>query len=326
MLKKIHVFYRFLLFTLFIPYGLIYTASLQQSLDTLFKSYKRPYTVLEMCEGKPFVSFDFLKNKNATFVLMPKTGHHNLLAMIEKHKHTNIVLLNPAKIDRELVERFGRCEYPDVTIVHDLPEIKTLSEPFLKALLKVGNFLCVQSDKATIEKLCSYPGVSLYAQNSAAEKPYCILYTEKDGLDIARWNQRSKPTLKEPRYKVESDFTKKQMVKPTATTEYIQGINLLTCIMLQGLYPTDAIIRENIAPLSSLNHEDLVVGNFVVQGKKLVPIDFNDARRRGDAKRCVKAALYLFKHDRRFKDVRKALSAYEKKVQGKKKKKKEFFD
>jgi hypothetical protein len=39
-----------------------------------------------------------------------------------------------------------------------------------------------------------------------------------------------------------------------------------------------------------------------------------------------KAALYLFKHDRRFKDVRKALSAYEKKVQGKKKKKKEFFD
>ena len=326
MIKKIYAFYITLLFLPGIGFAEQVTASLHETLENLFKSYQRPYTVLEICGAKPIVSFDFLKNKDATFVIMPKSGHSGILSMIEKQKYTNIVLLHPTNIDHALIERFGRCEYLDVTIAHDLPEIKSFSEPCIKALLSLGNFLCIQADKAVIEKLSVYPGITVYAYNSNAEKPYCILYTEKHGLDIARWNQKSKPTLKEPRYKVESDFTKKQMVKPTATTEYIQGINLLTCIMLQGLYPTDAIIRENIAPLASLKHEDLVVGNFVVQGKKLVPIDFNDARRRGNAQRCVKAALYLFKHDRRFKDVRKALSAYEKKVQGKKKKKKEFFD
>ncbi len=326
MIKKIYAFSIMLVFLTFMSFSTQVTSSLHETLDTLFKTYQRPYTVLEICDNKPIVSFDFFKNKNATFVLMPKAGHKGILSMIEKQKHTNIVLLNPIKIDHALIERFGRCEYLDITIVHDLPEIKNFSEPYIKALLSLGNFLCVQADKPTIEKFSAYPGITLYAYNSNAKKPYCIIYTEKQGLDIARWNQKSKPTLKEPRYKVESDFVKKQMIKPTGTTEYVKGINLLTCIMLQGLYPTDAIIRENIAPLSTLKHEDLVVGNFVVQGKKLVPIDFNDLRRRGDAQRCVKAALSFFKHDKRFKDVRKALSAYEKKVQGKKKKKKIYFD
>ena len=274
MIKKIYAFYITLLFLPGIGFAEQVTASLHETLENLFKSYQRPYTVLEICGAKPIVSFDFLKNKDATFVIMPKSGHSGILSMIEKQKYTNIVLLHPTNIDHALIERFGRCEYLDVTIAHDLPEIKSFSEPCIKALLSLGNFLCIQADKAVIEKLSVYPGITVYAYNSNAEKPYCILYTEKHGLDIARWNQKSKPTLKEPRYKVESDFTKKQMV----------------------------------------------------QGKKLVPIDFNDARRRGNAQRCVKAALYLFKHDRRFKDVRKALSAYEKKVQGKKKKKKEFFD
>jgi len=297
----------------------------KDALGELLRQYQRPYTVLEIGNQKPFISFNFLRNQNATFVLMPVRGHEEIAHNIQKYNHTNIVLLAPKKIDTALITRLGRCEYPDVTIVRDLPELKNFSAHFIKACASLGDFLCVQSNANCIESLCASYENAIQAYNIKTEQPFCIIKTPKEGLDIARWNQNKKPTLATPRYKVVSNFTEKKMVKLAATTEYVRGINLLTCVMLHGLYPTDEIIRKNIAPLTNLNHEDLVVGNFVVQGKKLVPIDFNDRRRKGDPQRCVKAALYFFHHDRRFKDVQKALRKYESKVQNKHKKKKASF-
>ncbi len=292
---------------------------LSRALVDLVDEYKRSCTFLELTSESYFHSFLYGRDSRVVTVLMPSRNAEEVQKEVIRRGYENAIVLAPAVIDTALIKRFGRCEFPDIVIAHGLPGIVSCSENFLKALLSIGDFLCIEGDALTVQKIIDLAKKEVYKAEIAGPHSYCILKTPKCGLDIARWNLNGKPVALEPRYKVVSNFEKKQLIKGSQITDYIPGINLLTCVMLNAIYPTDELIRQNIKPLSALQHEDLVIGNFVVQGKRLVPIDFNDERRRGDAARCVKAALYFFKKERRFGDVRKALQSYEKRVQKKKK-------
>jgi hypothetical protein len=292
---------------------------LSKALDSLIGEYKRSCTLVELTGESFFHSFFYGNDSRVVTVLIPARNGQEVKKEVVKRGYENTVVLAPSFIDTALIKRFGRCEFPDIVIAHGLAALDSCSESFLKALLTIGDFVCIEGNALMVQKIIAEAKKEVYASEIAGTNSYCIFKTPKYGLDIARWNLNSKPEAVEPRYKVVSTFEKKQLIKGSQVTDYIPGINLLTCVMLNGIYPTDELIRQNIKPLSGLQHEDLVIGNFVVQGKRLIPIDFNDKRRRGDAARCVKAALYFFKKERRFGDVRKALQSYEKRVQKKKK-------
>lgn len=312
-------FYILSLLCVFVPIS----TGFHEAMQALLIEYKRPYTVLDIGSSDPKKNFIYAQNPKATLISLPTAGHDSAFLKIIGSALKNIVLLKPECINTALIERLGRCEYPDIVIVHELPEIKKGDSQFIGALLSLGDFLCIKACKKNIEACISV------IQNYYADKcdilkvdtDFCLMHTPKKGLDIARWNLVGKPKSVTPRYIVNSNFAEKKLIKKDIVTDYVQGFNLLTCTMLQAIYPTDKIIRAHIEPLKKLNHKDLVIGNFVVQGEKIVPIDFNDARRRGDAERCVKAALYFFSHDRRFKNMKKSLKKYEKIVQKKKSRK-----
>lgn len=313
---------RLLLFFIFIKNTLSladFSLNFENAIKSLADNYKREFTVLELCYNYPDFSYKYNNIYNATFVLLPylSASREPVFNNLIKKSFNNLVLLNPKVIDLKMLNILGRCESPDIVIVHSISELDFLNNMY-KALINIGDFLCIQDSEDSIKKIIDLKDQkNIYASSLNNSDSFCIIKTEKKGLDIARWNLAQERHLEEPRYLIKSDFNIKMLYKKdvAAGLPYIKGFNLLTCIMLYAFYPTDKIIRDNISLFKDLDHNDLVLGNFIVQGRSIVPIDFNDNRYKGDARRCVNAALKFFKKNRRFKDLDYALKSYDKKVQ-----------
>jgi len=120
----------------------------------------------------------------------------------------------------------------------------------------------------------------------------------KKGLDIARWDVKA-PESSTPRYEIISTFTEKMLRKGSFNSTWHPGINLMTGLHLGFYY---------------LKHNDLVIGNFIMTGKTIVPIDFNDPRRNIDSRVCVHAAVALLKEDPIFTATDQQLERYSKKL------------
>ena len=144
-------------------------------------------------------------------------------------------------------------------------------------------------------------------------------YKKKTQLERARFTQTFKPSEARPTYRITSDFSTKSFSKGPLfkPTPWIHGINMVTFVMCSGVYPTDVMIRKRIAALRNahLEHNDLVIGNIIMQGDKLIPIDFNDTRRSGNSVSCIAAALQAFHEgNRRLKDPTRWINDYYKSV------------
>jgi hypothetical protein len=84
--------------------------------------------------------------------------------------------------------------------------------------------------------------------------------------------------------------------------------------MLGGVYPDNKRIMDELKKYKEIHHNDLVVGNFIVQGHNLKPIDFNDSGRRVRTKKSIKIAIELFKNYNRTKRPQDLLNKYQKKI------------
>ena len=87
----------------------------------------------------------------------------------------------------------------------------------------------------------------------------------------------------------------------------------MTFTMLYGVYPNDTQIRREIRRLRKTcsEHNDFVIGNIILQGNRLIPIDFSDNRRDADFYDCVEAALNAFKRgNNRLEDPREWIGEY----------------
>lgn len=118
-----------------------------------------------------------------------------------------------------------------------------------------------------------------------------------------------------PRYRVISNFKEKFFDKDALDKplRWVDGINLITFALLKGVYPTDKMIRQQIikAEKTHSQHNDLVLGNFILQGDRLIPIDVNDKRRDANLNKCIKAALRAFKEgNTRHKNPQQWIRAY----------------
>lgn len=258
------------------------------TLIRFLQQYKRPITVLEISHNALDYSLMCAGHfNNGTFVGLSPCRHavlvaHNACTMVP---YRNVVLLNPP-FDKNMFETLARCEYFDVVIMHDLTN-EMLQKDYQAVLCCLGDHTFIISGK---------------------NMEYCAV--QKRGLDIARWSQHVQPLAAQPRYPVYSDFNQKYMIKRGQQSQWVRGINLITFIMLRGIRPSDQTIIKTLKAYKHADHNDLVLGNIVVQGQKLVPIDFNDQRRNAKAKRCIKAALKMFKKYDRFANPAQALKAY----------------
>ena len=86
-------------------------------------------------------------------------------------------------------------------------------------------------------------------------------------------------------YNIESNFDKKNLFKPCfgnfakkQKIKWIPGINLLTFKMLNGKYPTNKMLEDQLRLFDGCLASDFTLYNFIVQGNQLKIIDQDEGR------------------------------------------------
>lgn len=166
----------------------------------------------------------------------------------------------------------------------------------------MGDYVFIEaSTEEMLQELAQrkIPQIAIHSDVQSTTLGLFLSHKPKVGLDIARFTQKYRAVSRVPRYRVISNCNKKLFNKNSLNQPlpWVDGINLITFTMLKGIYPTDSMIRKQIvkAEKTHAHHNDLVLGNFIVQGDRLIPIDVDDKRRDADLSKCVSAALKAFK-------------------------------
>lgn len=269
-----------------------------QTVGATIRPYKRRITVLEIGTSVPTYTPIISTNYNTICVVMLLDGAQEYVRTLNRSMQSTITLLAPTRLNLEALSILGRCEHFDMVIVHDIhAHIKDATHAaIVDAYLKLGEHLFIEVSKPLVEQEMVKRRMKLVARDGSTALYQS--YRKKPGLDIARFSQKDRTRSTKPRYTIESTledklFSKKGLDEPT---RYIAGINLVTFVMLNGIYPEDMSIRKQLSAMNrKYDHNDLVLGNIVVQGNKLYPIDFNDKRRDADVQHCITAALKAFK-------------------------------
>lgn len=274
--------------------------------------YHRPFTVLELGIQQAYYAPAIAQRYDCTSiaVITDEAWARMLSTVAYESGLENLAIANPHEISDSMLERVGRCEHFDVVIVHDFEFLGSRSGiNVLQLLCGLGDYLFIDlpSDMLRLKLETSVQFQVLIEEYDTA---FCLFEIHKKELTMTRWTNANPEQLK--KYLITSTFSEKKLYKQVTntTTPWLKGINLITFIMLRGVYPTDDMIRADLKALKNVEHNDLVIGNILVQGSHLMPIDFGDQRRKVDSYRCIQAARKVFRFNRRFRDPQGTLARY----------------
>lgn len=282
----------------------------EQSIEAIINSfltrYTRAITIVEFVVGDHSRSLQSIYSNRFCYLIALGESARLYKRITSEKNHSTCALMAPCGITAEMLDTFARCESPDCVIV----PVECIKQDILESLFQLGDYCIVIGD---LGQIYPSPPVECIQQETSIEGKLVSIYKSyKKGLDIARWMCRLQPRNGGTKYPIVSDFNTKNLVKEGEVSTWKAGINLMTFLMLRGIYPTHDALRAQIKSMKRLDHNDLVIGNMVLQGTTLIPIDFCDTRRNSNRRRCIKAALRLFKKYRTLllEDPRKALDAY----------------
>ena len=284
MIKNIRIILFFCLFQTCTSF----CATADEYINALLGQYHRSVTVLEIGRFSGAHLFNLAKKYPGTYVLMDRKLAHSP-EILEEAAYKNIVFLHPAQIDDTLLTNLGKCEHFDVVIIRQGDHLPSANfADSLQVLLTLGDHIFIDLPEhmvaaAQAVHACEVKHVS---------QGQCICYFEmhKTYITKPRWISHEESA---GHYGIVSTFDEKRMAKQSTgtTSTWVPGINLVTFLILRGVYPTDKMMRKQLKTFKHINHNDLVLGNIVAQGKNLVPIDFHDKRRNISPEVCIKAAL-----------------------------------
>ncbi len=268
------------------------------AIGDVMKKFKRRVTVLEIGRTQAEYSLTLAKiYKTACVAFLFDGGSQSLVQQIKADEYANVTVLAPRGIHHESLVTLGRCEHFDVVIIHDISSyIHANGAKILDAFTKLGDYVFIETSHHGMQNELKRKRIPLVAQNG--NTALYLSYKPKTSLDIARFTQKEHPINRHPKYHIKSSHNEKYFIKKNAErpVKWVDGINLVTFAMLRGVYPDDFLIRKQLADMKKRHsdHNDLVLGNIIVQGERLVAIDFHDERRDADAQKCLAAALRAF--------------------------------
>lgn len=288
---------------------------MQASIEELLARYRRPVTFLEISDDhNNCYSTTNATRFNGVYVFLC-TGSHKVDHLRKKvnDQYNNIIILNPQEFSTTSLVQLAMCEHFDVTYVHNWSAL--YKNPYLiSALLMLGDYLVIEVPQGFTDAYIpeDQKNAIIWRQNLLGKKERVCFRQHKTYLNQARWCMSAQNRAEQPSYTIVSTFEEKKMIKGHAkkVSEWIPGINLVTCVMLNLVYPTNDILRDNIERFLSVYHNDPVIGNMIIQGNQVQLIDFADARRNAQQEKCIRAALKLFTWAHRPKDPFKALQKY----------------
>lgn len=277
-------------------------------INNFIANYKRDVTILEIANS-PTHGLELVANKKNTVISICLKNCDSQLPRIKKLN--NFTLLSPYQFALPELEMLGRCEHFDLLVVHDLENL--IAEnicSYIELIIKLADNCFIVAD-------AKYKSIIRYLKNrkfkQISERLFFISQP-KLGLDVPRWRLKPLATSATPRYFVESNFEVKKFHKSGAEPQnWIPGINLKTFVMLRGIHPDNNIIYKQLLNFKQNNphHNDLVIGNLILQGTKIIAIDFNDKRRNANMDRLLARALNLFDNNLRLRNPTKAINKYD---------------
>ena len=288
------------------------------AVSNVFESYKRPITVLDLGASEGYFSFRLArKYKDSVFVMVEEKK--DLLNLCKLNKSLeNVVLLNK-RITIDELERLGECEHFDIVLGLNIVHwFEDKWKEALEAILELGDFIIIEvppvGDKDAIgskyfkemnDYLLSIGKVIAKAsRHTTSLELYSNTYLierKKDRIYRTYWTF----PFRESKYKIESDFEKKTFYKllgsyfpDMVASDWLPGINLLTFKKLNGVWPTRDMIEKSVVQLNDRWLGDMKIYNLIVQGKNIVPIDFDDPKdEKRFAKEDVKKVLEVLDKD-----------------------------
>ncbi len=300
-----------------------------EEVTAVLKKYKRPVTVLEIGQASSNYTFALASEFKTAFCtslsfeyadyiasLAARRGSTNICVLAPFHKSHALydALFRPQYLSKTNICRaLSRCEHFDIAIIHDVDILFKNTAEIINVLVKLAEFVFFEVRSQKVANRIASSQIQLVCKSCAGA--LLVSHDLRDSLDIARYTQWRRRKPLEPKYHIESSFTQKLFYKEKRqeAVTWVPGINLITFVMLRGLYPTDSMMKTQLASLKQNipHHNDLVLGNIVVQGTKLVPIDFNDKRRDANMDDCINAALKVFNSDKtRLRNPEKWINAY----------------
>lgn len=258
----------------------------------------RGVTILEIGIDQCKYGLSLSKKFNATCVMLYLGRLHDEKQFDYGKKYPGMVVLNPMGFGLQELQTLARCEHFDVVIIHGIPhklknghDLKLQLPSTLDMLLQLGDHTFIEAAQEVVPIIRGKKG------HEVASGLYYI-QTPKKGLDIARWNCSHMPWQQGIyRYPIISTFKEKHyQKKESAETPipWLKGINLSTFVMLRGICPSEKNIIDTLNSMRTIQHNDLIIGNMIVQGSKVLAIDLDDPRWNGSVTKCITAALTVF--------------------------------
>lgn len=277
-------------------------ASSQQCYDALkliLNQYSRPITVLDLGAGQGYFSFRIANDYESTCVMVESNDGDlkwadQLLDLCHLNSNLqNIILLNK-KLTIKEIDKLADCEHFDVVLAFDYIDYKCEQrQKLLNAILRLGDNIFIQTPYSRVhpekkEAKSFKSNLINYGGNLILQIPS---FNDPDKEEQLFWFQRKKDKLeskcfiyndKEKKsFQIESTYAKKTFIKNGHPSKYgwKKGINLVTFLMLNGVYPTKEKMKQAVAKLTTQKLTDFLPKNLIVQGDNVELIDQNDKYR-----------------------------------------------
>lgn len=251
-----------------------YDSYRQDALISFIQKFKRPTTVAIIDDMYPCACA--IAAYNAVPILITPDCNNTILARcIAQQSPILLIKKQPSLAELEIV---GDCEHLDIVCAFSsVEQYGYLWQKAVRYLIRLGDYTFLETKTAEQAEFIQ-PFEPLLI-NTYENRTLWLIHKEKKYLTRRSWfygapNHRM--------YQIESNFYQKYFIKDKGIITkipWIAGINLQTFKELNGVYPTNNMIREQIKSLKSIAHNDMAIFNIIINNKRLVPIDCDEAGR-----------------------------------------------
>jgi hypothetical protein len=272
-----------------------------EAIQSILSRYQRTFTLLEIgTDVRYLAALPYQKHMVGEVIALGQEEHTILRTVLPRYPSSISVMIPPVLTYR-MLETLSRCEHFDVVIAHDLSSYGDIpSKKLIAVLVSLGEHVfMIPSSESHQEAMQGY---TCMVHGLPERQALYLSVRPKKGFDLARYTQYKAPASM-PRYLVSSSYTHKEFYKDGLMypVPWIHGINLVTFCMFHGIHPDDEELRRQLVRCRERcqDHNDLVIGNFILQGCRLFPIDSKDDRRCADPYRFINVLLNAFKRNNR---------------------------
>ncbi len=268
-------------------------------IKTVLDKYQRPFTVLDIGASQGYYSFKTAYDyKDSVCVMIEGNNPAYPLVgtQLEQLCHLNTSLNNVILLKRSIIlkdlQRLSECEHFDVVlalnIIHWFPnEWQKIAD----AIINMGDNIIIEvpPQEKNFSKI-TYDIEQYIISKGAMSIGVVERHTTGTPVNIYLINGKKEAISRKNwmtgycnKHRIYSTFTEKKHIKigefdgKEIITDWLPGINLITFKMYSGAYPSKAKIKSLIYDLmNSIENNDCLPNNMIIQGNKVAMIDIND--------------------------------------------------